>query len=63
MEALAADFCLSFEAGKIKVRELLKPGVLTRNHQTFYRLGKQILMVKWNKCTLILKRKNNPDSH
>jgi len=42
--------------------ELLELGILPRNDQSLDRLGKQILVVEGDKCSLVLERKDNPDS-
>ena len=63
MKALAANLGLTLQAGKVEMGELLKLGVFPGNDQALYCLGEQILMVEGNKRTLVLERKDYPNSH
>ena len=63
MQSFPADFGLTFQTGKIIVRKLLKPRILTRNQQALDGLSQQELMVKGDKSALVFKPEYNPDSH
>ena len=63
MKSFPADLRLPFQSREIEMGELLVVRVLAGYNKSLHCLGKQKLMMEWYKSTLILERKNNPDSH
>jgi hypothetical protein len=63
VKPFAAYFCLTFESGEVEMGIRLKGLFRTEQQQALNKLRQQILMMKGDISTPVLKRKNNPCPH